>query len=295
MIGHGGPGCAVQPEPRGHIGKERPAQCGGEIGHRRACRRIRQPASHQKAARTARHQLRHLSQQLRSGAGRRTLVTGVGVFRIVPRAHRLQVRVEVLPLPRGGQGLAEHAVDMDCPARRATATAHRLVHRGQHHRRIDAGGRTRESRRPLRVAAEELDLVHGLVGAGVLQLRRAVAAQHQQRHPLQRRLHHRRPHVGQGTAGGGEDHGRHPGRPPVPQGMEGRAALVVVDDAPGSDVARDRHHQRRAAGARSHAERIDPVANELLDQQRRPQMVDVGGLQVTHRGRFRAWVKWLIL
>ena len=51
----------VQPQPRGHVGKKRPAQGIGEIGHRPPCRRVRhRPGDHQ-APRTAPDQLRHLS------------------------------------------------------------------------------------------------------------------------------------------------------------------------------------------------------------------------------------------
>ena len=146
------------------------------------------------------------------------------------------------------------------------------------------------------VTAEELDLIHGLVGAGVLQLGRTVAAQHQQRHPLQRCLHHRRPHVGQGTAGGGEDHCRHPGRPPVPQGMEGRAALVVVDDAPGPAVWRATATTSgvlREPGATQNVSIPLRTSSSISSVAHRWLMI--GGLQVSHRGRLSAWVKWLIL
>ena len=293
VVGHGVPGPAVQAEPRGHVGKERPAQRRGEIDRGPARRGVGETAGHQDAAGSASRQRRQPVQGLPPGPARRAFVTGVGALPGAPGVQRRKVRPEVLACVRGRQGLAEHAVQVDGAAGRTAATAHRLIHRGQERRGIDACGRTRQGRGPLRIAAEEPDLVHGLVGPGVLELRRTVAAQDQQRHALQRRLHHGRPHVGQGAARGGDHRGRRPRGPGVSQGVEGRAALVVVDDAASLAVARCRHHQRRTAGPGGYAEGVDAVADELFDEQPRPQVVQVGG--PGHCGRFRARVKWPIL
>ena len=293
VVVHGVPGPAVQTETRGHVGKERPTQGHREVRSGPARRGVGQAAGHQDAAGPSSDQRRQPVQGFPAWPGGRALVAGVGALPGAPGFQRRKVRLEVLALVRGRQGLAEHAVEMRHAAGRTAATAHRLIDGGQDHRGIDAPGRTRQGRGPFRIAAEEPDLVHGLVGPGVLELRRAVAAQDQQRHALQRRLHHGRPHVGQGAARGGDHRGRRARSPGMSQGVEGRAALVVVDDGAGLAVARCRHYQGRTAGPGGHAKGVDAVADQLFDEQPRPQVVQVGG--PGHCGRFRARVKWPIL
>ena len=89
---------------------------------------------------------------------------------------------------------------LDGATRRTAAPVHRLVGDGQHHRRVDARRRTRQARRPLRKLAEEPDLIHGLIGSDVEELRWAVGAHHEQRDPFQGCFDHRRSDVGERAA-----------------------------------------------------------------------------------------------
>ncbi len=128
--------------------------------------------------------------------------------------------------------------------------------------------------------AEHAPLVHGLVGAGAVQLDRPVGGQHQQRHPGVVRLQHGGVQVGHGRARGA-DHGGEPGPAGVgaargvlgqalgqAEGQEAGAALVHphVQGEPlphGRLVQRERQRGVARAGAEHHVPHV--VADEFVN------------------------------
>ena len=262
---------------RGRLGEDREAGDAGEVGERLAQLGVELAAGDD-----------HPGDRVADVAGHLLEQEGGGLE--VDPGHRGQ-RPPVAALQRQRVGRGHRALDRDRRQRLAPgkvevdrARAGLAARRGQR----PAGDRAvveqpvvvglvgPDFAEPAHRVAVELDLVDRLAGADPAQLRRAVGAEHDQRHPRFVGLADRRVVVGDGGPGGAEQRHRLAARLRGAEREEGRRALV--DDHRHLDLrlAPERHRERRRARAGGDDRVPQAAARELLDEGRGEGGVGVG-------------------
>jgi hypothetical protein len=154
-----------------------------------------------------------------------------------------------------------------------------LVHGRQDRGGVDVEARGGQVEAPADKVSEDVRLVHGLVGAGLAELGGAVGGQQDHGDAVRGGLDDGGEAVGDRGAGGRDPGRRKPRRPRVPERRERRAPLVEVDEATGLLVVRQGGDERCGAGAGGDAEEAHAAADELLDDQVRPEAVSARGFQ----------------
>jgi hypothetical protein len=120
---------------------------------------------------------------------------------------------------------------------------------------------------PAHRAAEQLDLVDGLVSAGAPELGRPVGGERQQRHAGLIGLDDRGMEVGRRRARGAQHRCRAPARLGQAEGGKRRGALVDPDVQPHPALplqVEERHGQRRAPRSRGDHDLAQPAAGQLV-------------------------------
>src|SRR5690554_654337 len=130
--------------------------------------------------------------------------------------------------------------------------------------------------KPADAIAVEFVLVHRLRGAAILQLRRSIGAQNNQRNTGLARLTDRREIVGRGGAGRANQRHGSPGRLGQTEGKKRRRALVDDRVITNSGVLKRLHNQRCRARPWRDADIAKPAARQLIDERARPERIDIG-------------------
>ena len=156
---------------------------------------------------------------------------------------------------------------------------HHLIDSREYELRFDRLIRRRQVEKPAQIRSENPLLVDCLIRSGVAKLRRTICRQENEWNAILRSFNDSGVPVRHRGARSGDPYRWSTGCSCMSERMKGSTTLVIMHHDLRATIGSDGRHQRRGARAGCDAELGDVLSDQLLDDQVRPESINIWGVR----------------